>query len=110
MHCVGAEVCWRSCPEAAAHVSELRSCGAHLVHGPCWDHHRVPQELDHGPALNPVLVQEPLALLPAQVKTLVSDWVLVQGDVQSLFLTKLGWGGSERIRDLLCYKNGSYQT
>lgn len=63
----------------------------YLVHGPCWYQYRVSQELDYSPALNSVLIQQPLTLLPAQVQALLSDWVLVQRHVQSLLLTKLRW-------------------
>lgn len=63
--------------------------GLYLEHGSCWDEHRVSQELDDGPALDVVLVQQPLALLPAQVGALLPDRVLLQRHVQTLLLVEL---------------------
>lgn len=66
----------------------------HLVHGACRKKNRVSQELDHAPALDPVLIQQPLALLPAQVPAVLPDRVLVRRHVQPLLLTELeGEGG-----------------
>lgn len=64
---------------------------AYLVHSPCWYEDRVSQELNYSPTLNSMLIQQPLTLLPAQIPALLSDWVLVQGHVQSLLLTELRW-------------------
>lgn len=61
----------------------------YLEHGPCWYEHRVAEELNYSPALHVVLIQQPLTLLPAQVRALLSDWVLVQRHVQSLLLIEL---------------------
>jgi len=74
-------------------ILKAPQCSTHLVHGPRWYEHRVPQELDHGPALDPVLIQQPLPLLPAQVRALLSDWVLVQHGVRSLLGEEGGEGG-----------------
>lgn len=71
----------------------------YLEHGSCWDEHRVSQELDDGPALDVVLIQQPLALLPAQVGALLPDWVLLQRHVLSLLFVQLmvvGGQGTKR--------------
>lgn len=72
-------------------IFTLCSCFIYLVHGPCWYEYRVSQELNYSPSLDSVFIQQPLTLLPAQVQALLSDWVLVQGHVQSLLLAELRW-------------------
>lgn len=70
----------------------------YLEHGSCWDEHRVSQELDDGPALDVVLIQQPLALLPAQVGALLSDRVLLQRHVQPLLLVELAVAAGGRTK------------
>ena len=70
-------------------MGEWSEVCVYLVHGPRWNQNRVSQELHHGPALHPVLLQQLLPLLPAQVPALLSDWVLLSGHVQSLLFTQL---------------------
>lgn len=73
----------------------------YLVHRACWYKNRVSQELNYSPALDSMLIQQPLTLLPAQVPALLSDWVLVQWHVQSLLLTELMWLVMEGERETL---------
>lgn len=66
-------------------------CGKYLMHGPCRYKDRVSQELNDCPALDAMLIQQPLTLLPAQVPCVLSDGVLVQRHVQTLLLRELRW-------------------
>lgn len=66
-----------------------QACGGYLVHGARGNEDGVSKELDDGPSVDSVLIQQPLPLLPAQVPGLLSDRVLVLGRVGSLLLAEL---------------------